>query len=248
MLAEGHLDFSAAIFKSKVRELIENNQAKGVVLILDTLKKFVNLMDKNQTSAFTNTIRPFVSKGGTVVALAHTNKNPDKNGNPVYGGVSDIMNDIDCAYTIEEISAEDGVKIVEFVNVKRRGNVVYNASYSYCYGNTVSYHELLASVQPVDNEHLNSLKLVEEIKSDAEVIEAVQACINDGILTKLKLTDAVAVRANVSKRIAQQIIVKYTGSDPAVHRWNFSRGERGAQQFTILPITPPEPLLEAKAT
>ena len=239
MLAEGHLEFSAAIFKSKVRELIENDQAKGIVLILDTLKKFVNLMDKNQTSAFTNVIRPFVSKGGTVIALAHTNKNPDKNGNPVYGGVSDIMNDIDCAYTIAEVSAENGVKVVEFVNVKRRGHVVYNASYSYCYGNNVSYHELLASVQSVDDTQLDSLKLVEAIKSDAEVIEAVSACISEGINTKMQLADAAAKRANISKRSAQQVIEKYTGNDPALHRWYFSRGARGVQVFVVLSETPP---------
>lgn len=248
MLAEGHLDFSAAIFKSKVRELIENDQAKGVVLILDTLKKFVNLMDKNQTSAFTNVIRPFVSKGGTVIALAHTNKNPDKNGNPVYGGVSDIMNDIDCAYTIAEVSAENGVKVVEFINVKRRGNVVYNASYSYCYGNNVSYHELLSSVKPVDDMELGAVKLVEAIKSDTEVIEAVKACITDGVNTKMKLADAVAERANISKCSAQQIIEKYIGNDPELHRWNFKRGERGVHVFFVLPATPSASVSEAGLT
>jgi len=238
MIAEGHRDFSAGEFKSILRDMIENDQARGVVLILDTLKKFVNLMDKNQTSAFTNVIRPFVSKGGTVIALAHTNKNPDKSGNPVYGGVSDIMNDIDCAYTIAEMSAENGLKVVEFVNVKRRGNVVYNASYSYCYGNAVSYHELLASVQPVDETDLGAIKVTESNKSDAEVVEAVKACIHGGINTKMKLTDAVAAKVNVSKRLAQEIIVKYTGADPAAHHWNFIRVERGAQQFTILSPTP----------
>ena len=239
MLAEGHREFSAADFKNILRVMIENDQAKGIVLILDTLKKFVNLMDKNQTSAFTNLIRPFVSKGGTVIALAHTNKNPDKNGNPVYGGVSDIMNDIDCAYTIAEVSAENGLKVVEFVNVKRRGNVVYNASYSYCYGNTVTYHELLASVQAVDDTQLDSLKLVEEIKSDTEVIDAVKACINSGVNTKMKLVDAVSKHANISKRSAEQVIEKYTGADPALHRWNYSRGERGMHVFFALPPTQP---------
>jgi len=173
MLAEGHRDFSASALLSIVRGMIEDDQARGVVVILDTLKKFVDLMDKGRTSAFTNVIRPFVSKGGTVIALAHTNKHPGKDGKPVYGGVSDILNDIDCAYTIAPVSAEDGIKVVEFVNVKRRGNVLQSAAYSYCIGNGIPYGEMLLSVQSVDEADLDTLKLVEEIKSDADVIEAV---------------------------------------------------------------------------
>lgn len=241
MLAEGQQEFSASALLSIVRVMIEGDQARGVVLILDTLKKFVDLMDKGRTSAFTNVIRPFVSKGGTVIALAHTNKYPGKDGKPVYGGVSDILNDIDCAFTIAPISAEDGVKVVEFVNVKRRGNVVQSAAYSYCFGNGIPYGEMLMSVQSVDEADLDTLKLVEKIKSDADVIEAVKACINDGVNTKMKLADAVAERADISKRSALQIIEKYTGNDPAVHRWKFDIRERGAKVFVALDTTTNKP-------
>lgn len=241
MLAEGQQEFSASALLNIVRVMIEGDQARGVVLILDTLKKFVDLMDKGRTSAFTNVIRPFVSKGGTVIALAHTNKYPGKDGKPVYGGVSDILNDIDCAFTIAPISAEDGVKVVEFVNVKRRGNVVQSAAYSYCFGNGIPYGEMLMSVQSVDEADLDTLKLVEKIKSDADVIEAVKACINDGVNTKMKLADAVAERADISKRSALQIIEKYTGNDPAVHRWKFDIRERGAKVFIALDTTTNKP-------
>lgn len=248
MLAEGHRDFSASALLSIVRGMIEDDQARGVVVILDTLKKFVDLMDKGRTSTFTNVIRPFVSKGGTVIALAHTNKHPGKDGKPVYGGVSDIMNDIDCAFTIAPISAEDGKKVVEFVNVKSRGNVVQSAAYSYCFGNRISYGEMLMSVQSVDEADLDSLKLNEEIKSDADIIEAVEACISEGVNSKMKLADATAKRAGISKRSALQFIEKYTGEDPTLHRWIFSVGERGAKQFAILPVTPPDPVSEPLPT
>lgn len=248
MLAEGHRDFSASALLSIVRGMIENDQARGVVVILDTLKKFVDLMDKGRTSTFTNVIRPFVLKGGTVIALAHTNKHPGKDGKPMYGGVSDIMNDIDCAFTIAPISAEDGTKVVEFVNVKRRGNVVQSAAYSYCIGNGIPYGEMLLSVQSVDETDLDTLKLVEEIKSDADVIEAVKVCINDGVSTKMKLADATAKRAGISKRSALQIIEKYTGDDPTLHRWKFSVGGRGAKQFAVLSAIQPDPVSEPLPT
>ena len=239
MLAEGQRDFSAREFISIVRDMIENDQARGVVIILDTLKKFVDLMDKGRTSAFTNVIRPFVMKGGTVIALAHTNKNPGKDGKPVYGGVSDILNDIDCAYTIAPVSAEGGVKVVEFANVKRRGSVIDSTAYSYCVGNGIPYNEILLSVQLVDQTALDPLKQAEAIKSDAEVISAVTACIGEGVCSKMLLADATAKRVGISKRAAIQVIEKYTGEDPALHRWTFSVRDRGAKVFALLNSLPP---------
>ena len=99
MLADGHCSFSISKFISDVNEMVvENNQACGIVIILDTLKKFVNLMDKGAASKFSKIMRRFVLKGGTVIALAHTNKKPGPDGKPVYGGTSDIVDDCDCAY------------------------------------------------------------------------------------------------------------------------------------------------------
>ena len=234
MLADGYKDFKCSEFPNILRDMIAKDQAQDVVVILDTLKKFVDLMDKGRTSAFTNVIRPFVLKGGTVIALAHTNKHAGKDGKPIYGGVSDIMNDIDCAYTLAPVSDNAGTKVVEFVNTKRRGNVAQTAAYSYCTGNRISYNEILLSVEPVDHNAIAPLKVAEIIKSDAEVIDAVTACINDGINTKMKLVDAVAKRSGISKQSAIQIIEKYTGTDPAVHRWNFTVRERGAKSYVML--------------
>jgi hypothetical protein len=234
MLADGYKDFKCSEFPIILRDMIAKDQAQDVVVILDTLKKFVDLMDKGRTSAFTNVIRPFVLKGGTVIALAHTNKHAGKDGKPIYGGVSDIMNDIDCAYTLAPVSDNAGTKVVEFVNTKRRGNVAQTAAYSYCTGNRISYNEILLSVEPVDHNAIAPLKVAEIIKSDAEVIDAVTACINEGINTKMKLADAVAKRAGISKQSAIQIIEKYTGTDPAVHRWNFTVRERGAKSYVML--------------
>lgn len=248
MLAEGLRDFSAGAFLSIMRDMIENDQARGVVIVLDTLKKFVDLMDKGRTSAFTGVIRPFVLKGGTLIALAHTNKHPGKDGKPVYSGVSDILNDIDCAFTIAQISDKGGEKVVEFVNIKRRGNVVQTAAYSYCTGNGIPYDEMLLSVQPVDPDALEPLKKAEAIRSDSEVVSAVTACIKEGVNTKMKLAEAAAMRACISKRSALQIIEKYTGDDPVAHRWNFSVGERGAKVFILLDSAPMLPSLEKLKT
>ena len=188
MLAEGYKDFEADVFLSNVQDMIEKDQARGVIVILDTLKKFTNLMDKRKSSAFTKVIRQFVMKGGTLIALAHTNKNPSANGKSVHEGVGDIVNDFDCAYILSTVSEEAGKRVVEFENRKQRGSVVRSAAYSYSTEHRITYNEILLSVAPVDQLQLEPLKEAEQLKSDAEIVDAIKTCISEGINTKMKLS------------------------------------------------------------
>jgi hypothetical protein len=248
VLAEGYREFTAREFLNIVVNLVENDQAKGVVIILDTLKKFVNVMDKSQVSYFTRIIRQFVVKGGTLITLAHTNKNPGANGKPVYGGTSDILDDYDCAYTLAAVSHENGQKVVAFENIKRRGNVVETAAYRYSTDPGLSYHEILLSVEPFDDVQLEPLKQAEVIKSDAVLIDAVISCTNAGINTKMLLAEAAAERAGVSRRKALQIIEKYTGDSPSEHRWTFTVGARGAKVYVLLTPQAPAPASPEQST
>lgn len=236
VLTEGYRDFNAKQFLNHITEMIDRDRSSGVIIILDTLKKFVNLMDKVQSAGFSRVIRKFVMKGGTLIALAHTNKNPDRDGNPVCGGTSDILDDFDCAYTIAPVKSQSDsdIKLIEFENKKRRGNVIQNIAYSYSNKSGISYSELLASVQLIDETKLIPLKQAAAIQSDSEAINAVIACINEGINTKMKLANAVSSRIGISRSCAIQMIEKYTGVDSAIHKWQFSVHERGAKVFSVL--------------
>ncbi|MDO8787707.1 MAG: AAA family ATPase [Sulfuritalea sp.] len=243
MIADGHQDFDANIFFTYILELIEKDQVAGVVIILDTLKKVMDLMDKTKATAATKVLRRFGQKGGTLVGLAHTNKHPGRNGKVQYGGVGDIVADFDCSYTLEAVSGkgDSTEKVVEFTKIKGRGNVVDQAAYSYSAGFGISYLETLLSVQPYDLAKLEPLKQAEAIISDAEVISAVEICIRTGTNTKMLLAAAVAKRTGHSKRAAIQTIERYTGDDPAVHRWKYKVRERGAKVFEMLDATLPLP-------
>lgn len=241
IIAEGHRTFSASLFVSLISELVENDQARGVVVILDTLKKVVDLMDKGKSSNFTKFVRNFTMKGGTFIGLGHTNKNPGRDGKPVYGGTSDMVDDVDCAYVLAAIPSQSGQnnEVVEFDNIKCRGNVVDRAAYSYCKSPEISYEQKLASVQLVDAMDLAPLKQAEQLAADADVIRAITACIREGNNTKMKMAGVVAKDTKMGKGSVIRIIDKYTGDDPALHRWQFSIGERGANIFTLLNIAPP---------
>lgn len=240
LLAEGYEEFSANQFIHLMLEMIENDSAHGVIVALDTLKKFTDVMDKSKSTGFAKVVRKFVMKGGTVIALAHANKKPGADGKPIPGGTSDIKDDFDCAYTIAQVTAADGTKVVEFENVKRRGNVAVTAAYSYSTERGISYEQLLASVQPVDEAELDTLNHAEAIKSDGEVIAAIKACITDGVNTKMKLADVTAKRADISRRAALQVMERYTGTDPNLHHWSINKGARGAMLYALLATSYPE--------
>lgn len=240
MLAEGHMNFTASDFLDLMSDMTANNQANGVIVVLDTLKKFANLMDKVNSTKLTKVVRGFVMKGGTVIALAHANKKPDSEGKPIFTGTTDILDDFDCAYRMYPINGDAELTTVEFDNIKRRGDVASIAAYSYSKENRISYTERLMSVQLVDESTRCEQKLAEAIKSDAEVISVVSACISEGINTKMGLADAVSDRSGISKRNAIRVIERYTGTDILIHKWSFSVAARGAKIFTMLDFVSPD--------
>lgn len=237
MVAEGHSDFRADDLLGILTDLINTGQCKGVVIILDTLKKFTDIMSKRDSTAFSKTIRQFVMLGGTCIALAHVNKSPDRDGRPVYAGTSDILEDVDCAYTLQVISdADTHEKVVEFNNIKRRGDVCHKAAYSYSTEKGITYSDLLRSIRSVEDAELVTLQQAVEINADAEVVAAITHCIQDGAYTKLGLAEAAAKKAGVSKRATLRVINKYTGTDPAAHEWTFDVGKRGAKVYRMLDL------------
>ena len=230
MLSEGFAGFTASNFMVNIQEIVKNNQAKGVIIILDTLKKFVDLMNKNESSEFAQGMREFALKGGSLIALAHDNKTK-VNGKSQYGGTNDIMSDFDSGYIIDKISSDNGTNIVEFTKKKGRGCNVSNVSYSYSNESTLSYCQILSSVQVVDPTQLESFKRVEQQKADVDIVESVKGLITKGIDTKMSLAKTVAQDVQVSQKVAIGIIEKYEGK---LHYWQYKTGPKGAKIYSLM--------------
>lgn len=246
MLTEGRMGFKTSAFLSLMSKLVHADQAREVVIILDTGKHFVNLMDKMQASQFTKAVRAFVMKGGTLILLAHVNKKPGIDGRPIYAGTSDLVDDFDCAYTMAPSPSQPNAaeKIVVFENIKRRGDNEQTVTFGYSVERGISYSELLASVRLVEESETAPPTGSPQPKSDADAIDTVRACIVGGINTKMLLASEVAKRTGLSKRRAVQIIERYTGDDAATHHWKFSVGGRGVQRFVLLQACAPDPSSE----
>lgn len=101
-LIPGEKGFEPHMLADRLDEMAAEDRCRGVVIIIDTIKKFVDLMDKRETATFAGSVRRFTQKGGTCLSLAHTRKNPSANGKAVYGGTTDLVEDSDAVYMLSE--------------------------------------------------------------------------------------------------------------------------------------------------
>ena len=226
MLAPGYRGFRAADFQDLIEKLCRQGLAKNTIIVLDTLKKFTDLMDKRIASDFGSRIREFVTKGGTLIGLAHVNKRRDPDGKPIYAGTSDIVDDTDCAYTLDTLSEENHIRTVEFENIKSRGMVAKRAAYRYSIVENLSYNDLLASVEAVDQGQADKLRGVAASAGDTEqsIISAITDMLARGDTAKGQVIEKAASQAGASRRHVERVLDNYTGSDPEEHKWNFSIG------------------------
>lgn len=240
-LSPGIKGFRNHEFTSLLYKMAEDDEAKGVLIVVDTIKKFASLMEKRESSAIANAFRQVAMKGGTILGLAHTTKNANADGSARYAGTTDLVDDADAVYTITTLSAsnEDKERVIEFRQLKARGDCAESAAYAFAAEKGVAYEEMLASVRPIDTTTLDEFKRVEVERSDADIIEAIATCIRENVNTKMMLAKAVAARLNISGRQATRVIERYTGDDPVQHRWRFRRGDRSALLFELLPEAAP---------
>ena len=130
----GQRGFSIKGFLENLQLAIDQNKARNKVIILDTLKKFVDMMDKKNAAKVNRLFREFASAGGTVIALAHVNKHEGEDGKSIAEGVGDFSSDFDCAYILQRNADQDRFSdklIVTFENMKRRGPTASKVSFQY---------------------------------------------------------------------------------------------------------------------
>ena len=110
-----------------MEELRQISLAEGdfskVVIVLDTLKKFGDMMNKSKSKLFNSLLRTLTAKGITVICLAHTNKYEDKDGMPIYEGTGDLRNDFDELIYLMPVKNPDGTTTVSTLKDKTRADI-----------------------------------------------------------------------------------------------------------------------------
>jgi hypothetical protein len=234
MLVDGYRGFKAHDLEALVRDMVTKGTIDGAVIVLDTMKKFVNVMDKKDCSRFSSAMRTFAMQGGTLIALAHVNKNPGADGQRVFAGTTDIVDDFDNAYMLTQVAVAEGVKTVEFKNIKRRGNNPERAGYSYSVERQARYEDVLLTVKEIDLMDLDPIKQAAALVADEVLIKMVEGRITAGVVKRMELIKGVSDLCGASRANVSGIVTRYTGGDPAMHRWNYKTGARGAHLFELL--------------
>lgn len=219
MLASGHgepTQFKNEMLIPILKEMVEKDTAQGVIIILDTLKKFTDLMDKKSSSTFAEAIRAFSSKGGTVIALAHTNKHRNAEGKLDYQGTNDIISDFDCSYIMDLVSGNDNnQRVVEFENKKARGDVINKVSYTYTKHDNSSYLDIFNSVKMVSDDEAEKQKHINRanqlVEDNSEAIEGVQEAIRAGYKTRKEIQQHCKDELGLSIRQTEKVFSYHCG-------------------------------------
>ncbi|MBT4035773.1 MAG: AAA family ATPase [Candidatus Marinimicrobia bacterium] len=241
MLSSGYLGLKRGDTLKLIQQMAADGNCTGVVIILDTAKKFVDVMDKRSSSIFSTRLRQFVKKGGTVIVLAHTNKRPDKNGQGIPGGTSDLLDDADAGYVLNVIDDDqDGKrKVVQFAEVKSRGGQDHCTTFQYSTAKGITYEQRLCSVERLTDERQKAIEDDRIRQQDQSAIDAVMRLIAKDVTTKMDLVKHTSTETNLSHAKIKEVIERYVGE-----LWQFRTEARGKQVFSL--ITPSITKLEYK--
>lgn len=212
-------------FRELINLLVKSGAADKTIFILDTIKKFADVMDKKAMSAFITECRKLTSAGGSIIALAHTNKITNDESKVVPGGTSDLLDDCDCAYVLyisNVDKTDEGLRhYVTFEQRKARGPSVHEALYSYVVNDDGDYSRLFDSVRNESPEAVEQSKKLAQIKKDqsehADLIQAIQSILGHGEAAQTAIINGVKLVTSASRNDVKKCL----------KRWNIPEDEGG---------------------
>jgi archaellum biogenesis ATPase FlaH len=185
----------------------------NLVLVIDTLKKWVDLMTKNGVKELFGVFRSLTAKGATVFVLAHANKYRDKNDNLIYEGVGDVESECDNLLYLESSTKGDIQTIQTVPSDKVRGLF---------YPRTWEYHRVKRELQPVTNVDVRSMERACEIEEqDQTLIEVIKSELVKGERNQGGL-EALLSEHGTARVKAVQLLQRYC-SDSAGHAQHWRR-------------------------
>ena len=209
----------ADIFKTIRRLAMSSSRLEGYVLILDTLKKFLDVMGKSGARDFFQVLRAITTLGGTVLLLSHTNKHKDSNGKLVFEGVGDLRNDIDELFYIEAVDdPHTGARVATITPDKSR-----------CAAEACSFRLDPSSLQAYDTALTDVSAIAAAArreKEDGHVIAAIEAILKArGGESQERLAADVAGLVGVGIKKVRTVLRDYSDQDGSEGlRWNVTRG------------------------
>jgi len=216
----------------------KEDEAENKIIIIDTLKKFADMMSKRSQADLYEVFRRFIAKGGTVIIAGHANKHK-ADGKLVYEGTSDTMNDVDCVYSMYRISdPQDETQIVEFRREKDRGEVIPKVSYKYQKTHHIGYMNILNSITHMDSSEVTQVATdtrnrdLKE-KYEAEILFVSGQLKENGSMNQSALQKALKVDPDLSSEITARSL-KTALKNLTDLVWTAKRGEKNALIYSLV--------------
>ena len=230
-------------FYNVMSKLIKDENASGVILIVDVLRNVANPMDKKDMQNYNESVNKFLLAGGTVITCVHANKHLGNDGMPIIEGVSDVRDGCDCTFLL--------TKIVEgkqaYVTLNRdKAKCVVSKKVRYTYPESVkSYKELFDNTKYVSEKEAKKIekqvaaKVAIDNKSkqrqlDKEYIdkacEIIRECEVDDSNTHTNIRDKLADATDLSRIRAEVILDNYVDDSWACGE----TGKNNAKTYSVI--------------
>lgn len=204
----------------------------GIVIFMDTLKKFTDLMSKGGARTFFQLMRALTQRGATIVLLGHTNKHRGIDGKLIFEGVGDVRSDVDELLYIEATD-KDPTGIVTLTMKPDKVRCIVKET-------TFRLDTRTMEVQALN--HVIDVGAIRDAeqrrKEDAELIAVIQRLLSDGGMPHTKLVDMARSANGAKKSHIADVIERYaaTGDDDNGALWNETRlATNNARHISLIP-------------
>ena len=191
------------VLKGLHRLADSNKDLSKLVYIIDTMKKLVAVMGKNETRAAFDLFRRLQGLGATIILLGHANKFLDADGKLIPEGVGDVLNDPDdCLFFYHQKYADQHKQVITTAIEKSRGHfeqITYTLHFDVAQKTRSLELDDACDLTIIDNFRKKSQQ---EDRADAngEAVIAIKAAITAGIHKHNAIVDyGVSMRVTVNK-------------------------------------------------
>ena len=232
ILAELNIKMIKEFDPMMLYRMIEENVAKGKVIIIDTTKKIVDLMKKKDVADLMKHFKNFTHAGGTGILIAHSNKNLGPDGLPILEGVGDLKNDADCVVRVQRYN-----DIITMFNEKNRSYVELHAIFQTA--DTKEYKILFHSIKQLGGQEAEDLKRQREQEcfkdNNRRLIETISEMIGLFPVQKTQLVKDLIEDTGLSRKEIVTILELLEGD-----LWDLEKGPNNSKNYSLRPTSEPD--------
>jgi len=163
---------------------------------IDTLKKFVDVINKSQAKNLYKLFRTLTVKGATICLLAHTNKYKDDDGNQIFEGTADLRNDLDELIYLDS-HLNPTTKCLEITTRPDKVRAEFEP---------ISYVIDL----PNDREVREADAVINILSADdRELLDLIKGAIGEGSVSQKAIIESVSGRTAASTKKIRQLLLRH---------------------------------------